>query len=459
MDRNEIYKQSPLRILERSRAGTTTEGAPAHGLGRGNLGVVMARAGVGKTAFLVHVALDGLLKERKVLHVSLDTPVDHVRSWYDAVFQDLVRASGMADAGATAEMINHNRIIQAFSLHGHGAGQAAFCTDKLRSSLELLEQHAQFRPDLILIDAYDWSRAADAEVNSLKELARERNVEMWMTALTHRGNLGEALPERVPSPCDKFLAQLQLVLFLQPLDGRLSVRMLKDGERGSKELGDTHLVLYPDTMRLVDDRAPVAPLEDLPPAAYTLLSGAAEGAEAEFGAMAERFGVREENYSFEGHKVVRTRGLRLLSDEELRDGDVSLAYVSATMHRPYHQNTLLRKVLQSIWHQVNSSQEVFIIGVIQPDDTVKGGTGWAAELARHQGKLLHVYDQDKRRWFSWDHKGRSWQASRPVIRHSRFTGTGTRQLTEDGRAAIVELFQQSFRQSRTGRSGGTPKST
>ena len=82
-----------------------------------------------------------------------------------------------------------------------------------------------------------------------------------------------------------------------------------------------------------------------------------------------------------------------------------------------------------------------------------GGTGWAAELARHQGKPLHVYDQERRSWFTWNHTSRQWQASKPVITHSRFTGTGTRSLSDDGRAAIVELFASSFGPSRTGRSG------
>ena len=116
---------------------------------------------------------------------------------------------------------------------------------------------------------------------------------------------------------------------------------------------------------------------------------------------------------------MRTRGLRMLSDEELREGDVSLAYVSATMHRTYHQNATLRKVLQSIWHQVNSAQEVFIIGVIQPDGTVKGrhrlGSGAGA---RHQQKALHVFDQNQKTWFSWDAKARAWNPSRPVIGRS-----------------------------------------
>jgi len=455
MFHTQYSEKSPLRILDSASAeGAASAGSSAGrsgGLGKGKLGVVAARAGVGKTAFLVHIALDSLLRERKVMHVSLDSSVDHVKSWYDAVFQDLVRATGLEDVSATLDIINRNRIIQAFSLHG---GQSSFGAGRLRSALDLLAEHASFRPDVVLIDAYDWTRTNEQELEALLALAKEGNFELWTTAVTHRHQIGSAAPDRVPPPCDRFDRHLDLVLFLQPTDGHLSVRLLKHHERAVSS--DTALILHTDTMRLVDGRAPSMPIEDLPPSAYTMLSGGAVGAEQEFGALAERYGLREENFSFEGHKVARTRGLRLLSDEELRDGDVSLAYVSATMHRPYHQNALLRKVLQSIWHQVNSSQSVFIIGVIQPDDTVKGGTGWAAELARHQGKPLHVYDQERRRWFTWDHTARSWQPSQPVIKHTRFTGTGTRSLTEDGRAAIEELFRTSFRGARPGRSGSTP---
>ncbi len=450
MDRNEMYKQSPLRILERARSGKADGGgdsATVHGLGRGNLGVVMARAGVGKTAFLVHIALDSLLRERKVLHVSLDAPVDHVHSWYEAVFRDLAQASQLSDLSTTTELVHKNRIIQAYTMHGHGAGQSAFSVEKLKSAIELLAQHANFRPDVLVVDAFDWTRTNDKEIEALLAIAKAHDLELWMTALTHRHQTGGDAPQGVPQPCDRFARFLHLVLFLQPVDGHLSVRLLKDAAHVGALSADTHLVLYPDTMRLVDDRLPMMAAKDLPPNAYTLLSGAAEGAEAEFGACAEQYGLREENISFEGHKVVRTRGLRMLSDEELREGDVSLAYVSATMHRTYHQNATLRKVLQSIWHQVNSAQEVFIIGVIQPDGTVKGGTGWAAELARHQQKALHVFDQNQKGWFSWDAKARSWNPSRPVVSRTRFTGTGTRNLTPDGAAAIADLFQRSFGRS------------
>ena len=61
---------------------------------------------------------------------------------------------------------------------------------------------------------------------------------------------------------------------------------------------------------------------------FILFSGGAAGAEAEFGACAERHGIEEVNFTFDGHKDVRTRGIRVLNHEELQAGDVSLEYVS-----------------------------------------------------------------------------------------------------------------------------------
>jgi hypothetical protein len=74
---------------------------------------------------------------------------------------------------------------------------------------------------------------------------------------------------------------------------------------------------------------------------------------------------------------------------------------------------------------------------------VKGGTGWAAELARHWGKPVHVYDQERRGWFRW--RDSAWSPEPdPRITHTRFTGTGTRFLSDDGRRAIRALFERSF---------------
>ena len=178
---------------------------------------------------------------------------------------------------------------------------------------------------------------------------------------------------------------------------------------------------------------------------YILFSGAAAGAEAEFGACAERHGIEEVNFTFDGHKDVRTRGMRVLNHEELLSGDVSLEYVSRLMHRRYTEGPTIRRVLQTLWYQVNNGQEIYVVGVILEDGTVRGGTGWGAEFAKLCNKPLFVFDQEKDGWFEWT--GSDWKShgrSAPAITHPHFTGTGTRHLQDNGRRAIEELFTNSF---------------
>jgi len=175
-----------------------------------------------------------------------------------------------------------------------------------------------------------------------------------------------------------------------------------------------------------------------------LFSGAAQGAEAAFGEAAERAGIAEVNFTFEGHNDARTHGIRVLTEPELKQGDVNLHYVSRLMHREYRDTRLFRRVLQSIWHQVNNGLEVFVVGRILEDDTVKGGTGWGAEFAKLTNKPLFVFDQLRGHWRRWN--GDEWEeAAPPVITQPRFTGTGTRFLEQAGAHAIDELFTRSFR--------------
>tara|TARA_Y100000294_G_scaffold79460_1_gene74679 strand:- start:319 stop:891 length:573 start_codon:yes stop_codon:yes gene_type:complete len=179
---------------------------------------------------------------------------------------------------------------------------------------------------------------------------------------------------------------------------------------------------------------------------FILFSGGAKGAEAEFGANAEQFGIEEVNFTFEGHRIERQRGLRVLNHEELKNGDVSLEYVSQLMNRRYVTTDTFRKVLQSIWYQINNGQEIYVIGEILENKTIKGGTGWGAEFAKLCNKPLWVFDQKRDAWFNWEQT--DWSECNkedgPVIKHIHFAGTGTRFLEENGKKAVKELFERTF---------------
>ena len=177
---------------------------------------------------------------------------------------------------------------------------------------------------------------------------------------------------------------------------------------------------------------------------YTLHSGGGAGTEAFFGETAEQWEVAEITYSFEGHEPHRTRGLKVLTQQEMLAGDVSLAYVGQLMNRTYKDTPTFRNVLRSIWQQINAAEQVFVIGWINADGTVKGGTGWGAEVAKLGDKALHVFDLDEGAWFQW-HRGTFERCEDPPsITATNFTGTGTQLLNDSGRQAIKALFERSF---------------
>ena len=91
---------------------------------------------------------------------------------------------------------------------------------------------------------------------------------------------------------------------------------------------------------------------------------------------------------------------------------------------------------------VNSGFQVFSVGTIREDNTVKGGTGWAVELGKWFNRPVSVYWQEKKQWYTW--KDGAWQEDAPLISKDSFVGTGTRNLTEDGAKAIEALFEASF---------------
>src|SRR5436309_15531466 len=106
-----------------------------------------------------------------------------------------------------------------------------------------------------------------------------------------------------------------------------------------------------------------------------LYSGAAKGAEEAFGTAAERHGIEEVNFTFEWHNDSRTRGIRVLTHAELKHGDGSLTYVGRLMNRTFSDTPVLRKMIQSIWQQINNGQEIYVVGHILTDSMATGEIG------------------------------------------------------------------------------------
>ncbi len=425
MDIQQVIASSPVRMLESMMSG---------GLDSGKLGVCMAHAGIGKTAFLIQIGIDAAVSGKKVLHCALGQTTEHVQSWYETLLNDLLARCAVEDANELIAEAAKSRVIQSFA-------DRNFSTERLEQIIELYRTNMQFTPDIIIIDGYDWETHDDSETAELlsacKSSAGLLDAALWMSAGTDNE---DQLPATLPRPCNTFETLIDAAILLKPSNQQVQVFLLK--AQDTKATGSEPLMLLnSDTFRLVSPGViPSAPASS---SAYVLLSGGAPGAESAFGQCAEAWGLQEENYTFPGHKRTRSRGLVVLSETELEQGHVSQVYLKAQMHRSYSDMATINKVIQSIWHQVNTASEVFVVGTINADATVQGGTGWAAELGRHWRKRVYIYDQGKNVWFRWNNN--SWNIEKePCITGARFTGTGTRDLTDQGREAIRALFERSF---------------
>lgn len=431
MYRKDVNERSPMRVFEKSMHG---------GLGRGNLGVVAARPGVGKTPLLVQIALDDLLRDRRVLHISHEHAVDHVRAYYDEIFHDLSLASNLADPESVKLEVERHRLIYSHITMAPpastGGGRSPIA--KILQTVAFARDIAHFEPDAIIIDGFDFAHATAEAVKALGDLAKERSIELWVSANAEASEK----PGTLPAPLDRFADLLDVVVFLAPERDVVRLQLLKD--HGNKDLGELNLRLDTHSMRIIDEDVPPVSTRPRDPRRFRLLSGGGKGAEAEFGACAERWGMTEVNYTFAGHRYLeRSRGVVVLGDDDLKKGDFSLVYVSKRLNRVLSEIPQVRSVLQTIWHQINNASQVFVVGAIQADNTVRGGTGWGAELARLWKKPLFVFDQAHRAWYRWS--GTAWEMTQqPTIQNEGFAGIGTQNLTDEGRQAIKELFVRSF---------------
>lgn len=224
----DFMKVSPLRILERS----------SHkGLGRGNLGVLMAWAGVGKTACLIHMAFDKLFRKEKLVHVSLEDVPEKVTSYYNVIFSDLVKAMDMDNEYEMRMLFERNRMILAYL-------SQSFEIKRLRENLKNLTEKIGFVPDTLIVDGLNFEKADREIFEGFKEIATQFDVEIWFSALAHR-HITDVNERGIPSPCNQIDDLFNIIIQLQPTQSGIFLKLLKDHE--SQVMPDASVRLDPNT--------------------------------------------------------------------------------------------------------------------------------------------------------------------------------------------------------------------
>ncbi|HDM09897.1 MAG: hypothetical protein JRI39_06860 [Deltaproteobacteria bacterium] len=206
-----FMKVSPLRLLDMSAEKE---------LGHGNLGVLISRAGVGKTACLVHIAFDRIFSGEALVHVSVEETPDKVASYYNVIFFDLIKALELDREDELRLMIERNRMILSYM-------KGSFSVDRLRQSLVNLKQNLSFVPQTLIIDGLDFEGAPRQLFEQLKELSAEFGTETWLSALSHRHKT-EVNDRGIPYPCHQIDDLFDVIVHLAPSTDGIYLRLLKD---------------------------------------------------------------------------------------------------------------------------------------------------------------------------------------------------------------------------------------
>jgi hypothetical protein len=225
---SEFHEVKPLKILEKSTR---------KGLGRGNLGALVARAGVGKTACLIHLALEKLFRHEKLVHISLEDNPEKVISYYRVILNDLMRILDLEDEYEIRALVERNRMILGYM-------NRSFQIERLRANLKNLTDRIQFAPDTLIVDGLDFVKTERTVFESFRGLAVEFQVEIWFSALSHR-HIPEVNERGIPFPCSRLDDFFSIIIQLEASQAGIFLNLLKDHESGA--IKDVSVKLDPNT--------------------------------------------------------------------------------------------------------------------------------------------------------------------------------------------------------------------
>lgn len=236
MVQDELLQNNPVKLM-----GHTEEDF----LEPGEIGAVIGRAGIGKTAVLIHLALGKLLRDLPVLHISLKDPVKKVCLQYEQIFAGIRTQSGGPDARRAWESLLPKRFIMTLRVEGFGI-------PAVQERLEDLMAQDIFKPDWVVLDGLEGSMDVNADLTALKNFAVETGLRVW-TTLSIPYEEGSAAESDTDQPRNQsalvapnLLERLDEILLLQPRDKHITIDSLI-----KKPQTDTDARVYFDPVTMV----------------------------------------------------------------------------------------------------------------------------------------------------------------------------------------------------------------
>jgi hypothetical protein len=209
----ELVQRSPVRIFEKSING---------GLGAGEVGIISSQSGVGKTSVLVQIALDKLLQDKKVIHVSFTQHTDYVLAWYEDIFGEIIQKRKLDNPRDVKNELIKNRVLMNFNQDG-------VTSDQILRSLRAMIVDGCFKAEALIIDGFDFARMTRERISATRDFARELGLSVWYSC-TVPGEGPAYDKKNIPLVAGDFVDLVDVVIVLSPKQDHIALQVSKDRE-------------------------------------------------------------------------------------------------------------------------------------------------------------------------------------------------------------------------------------
>lgn len=176
MVKQDLINHSPVRLFEKISEG---------GLKSGQMGLITAKKGLGKTSVLVQFGLDALIQDKPLVHVSFDQHSSNVITWYENVLSEIGKKKNFGDTTELNESIVSNRIILNFN-------QENFTLPKVVRTIKALKEGGT-NISAIVVDGADFSKISKEDIASVADYVKSEKIVAWFSDTNEAAKLSETV--------------------------------------------------------------------------------------------------------------------------------------------------------------------------------------------------------------------------------------------------------------------------
>ncbi|MGP1576665.1 MAG: hypothetical protein ACTTH7_04110 [Treponema sp.] len=214
MVKADLIERSAVRSFEKALGGAIQPG---------EIAIVTAKRGVGKTSMLVQLGLDQLLQNKPIVHISFSQDVDYSMTWYNNMFDEIAEKKNLEKAAELKNDIISRRIILNFNQ------DIVRTTQIIKTVTALCEGGSQF--SALMIDDFDFSRAMPEAMQQIKHFAKEMGIFVWYTSAA------DVREKALTKDLEPYAPDADFILYLEPATDAIKIHALKARDKAHFDTG------------------------------------------------------------------------------------------------------------------------------------------------------------------------------------------------------------------------------